>query len=752
MSVPDGPVPACYHREPVHKPFCSLQLAVPVRLFAGLRSGLLSGRLSGAILSLAVASACAPKTDSVQTPAAAATAITWEQKLGWMMRLEDQRILRDPNPAPPTILRPATSRVPALVAPAPPSDLIRLLQDSEGRTRRRAALAVGRVGLREGVEPLAALLNDPETEVRQMAAFAIGLTGDASGRAPLLQSLSDASPIVQGRAAEALGQIGDKADAGAISGMVIAHIKAGALASIDPDDISYPLAPPVEAVRLGLYALARLSSYESIASVVLDAGGQPVSRWWPVAYTLQRANDPRFASALTTLVSTPGRYTAAFAVRGLAATKSPQAAATLRPILQQRQLHPAVVIQAIRGLASLADTASVPLLTPLVADPAADPALRLEAMTAFSTLATADSTELLIDLLLDPAPPIRGLAMRTLARVDPETFMVSLASLDPDRDWTVRVATATALGSIPADRSMALLSRLLEDRDPRVVPAAITALARLEGTEVEALLVARLRAPDFVVRATAAGVLAEKKVAAAVPALSAAYQEALNDTTYVARAAILAALHRLSPDAARPLLQTALLDREWAVRFRASTLLREQGVADSERAIRPAPTRRAPDDPAWAGLVTPRFSPQAIIETDKGTIEIELAILDAPLTVDNFVTLARAGFFNGVPIHRVVPDFVVQGGDPRGDGEGGPGYAIRDELNQRPYLRGTVGMALDWADTGGSQFFIMHSPAPHLDARYTVFGQVVNGMEVVDRIVPWDVIRRIRIRDGVSPE
>jgi cyclophilin family peptidyl-prolyl cis-trans isomerase len=151
-------------------------------------------------------------------------------------------------------------------------------------------------------------------------------------------------------------------------------------------------------------------------------------------------------------------------------------------------------------------------------------------------------------------------------------------------------------------------------------------------------------------------------------------------------------------------------------------------------------------------VVSPPYSPRALIDTDKGTIEIELAVLDAPLTVDNFVTLARAGFFDGIALHRVVHDFVVQGGDPRGDGEGGPGYAIRDELNQRPYLRGTVGMALDWEDTGGSQFFISHSPAPHLDARYTAFGQVVGGMEVVDRIVQWDVVRRIRIRDGVRPE
>ena len=144
----------------------------------------------------------------------------------------------------------------------------------------------------------------------------------------------------------------------------------------------------------------------------------------------------------------------------------------------------------------------------------------------------------------------------------------------------------------------------------------------------------------------------------------------------------------------------------------------------------------------------PSVSPEVFIDTDRGTIKIELAVLDAPLTAENFVSLARKGFFDGLMFHRVVPDFVIQGGDPRGDSQGGPGYTIRDELNERPVLRGAVGMALDWADTGGSQFFIAHTPQPHLDGKYTVFGRVTSGMEVVDQIQQWDVIRRVRVWDG----
>jgi len=125
-------------------------------------------------------------------------------------------------------------------------------------------------------------------------------------------------------------------------------------------------------------------------------------------------------------------------------------------------------------------------------------------------------------------------------------------------------------------------------------------------------------------------------------------------------------------------------------------------------------------------------------------------VVDAPLTTANFADLAERGFFDGVSIHRVVPGFVMQDGDPRGDGEGGPGYTVRDELGDRPYLRGTVGMALDWADTGGSQYFVTLAPQPHLDARYTVFGRVVAGMEVVESLRRGDLVERVRVWDGVT--
>jgi cyclophilin family peptidyl-prolyl cis-trans isomerase len=708
---------------------------------------------SAALFLTLVVTGCASAPPAASSSSPTVPVVTWEQKLAWMMRLEDQRIIRDPNPPPPVILRPATRKQPQIVAPPPPSDLIRLLGDSEARVRRRAALALGRVGLPEAIEPLSRLLaQDADPEVRQMAAFALGLIGDASARQALTMALNDPEPIVSGRAAEALGLIGDRSDAPAVGAMVRARLDAGVLNGIQPDDLTYPLAAPVEAARLGIYALVRLGSYEALAATVLDANGRPRSSWWPIAYALQRIGDRRVVPALTMLAATPGRYTASFAVKGLGTVKSTESVALLRQIVDANRGDPAVVIEAVRALGAIGDHAALPTLTKMLADVEGEPTLRAEAMTAYATLATADQLDALLDLTSDPSPAIRSAAFGALARVAPESFVSTLAGLDPDRDWTVRAAQATALGTIPAELASARLTAMLDDRDQRVIPAVLNALAAAKVPGADRVLLQRLRGDDFMTRAAAAGALAELKIPAAVPALIDAYTSALGDSTYVARAAILESLDKLDPAQARPVLVEALKDRDWALRLRAAELLQKQGYTEpTAAAIRPAPPGRNLTDQALAALASPQFSPHAFIDTDKGTIEIELAVLDAPLTVDNFVTLARQGFFNGVAIHRVVPDFVVQDGDPRGDGEGGPGYTIRDELNERPYLRGTVGMALDWKDTGGSQFFITHSPQPHLDAKYTAFGSVVSGMEVVDRLVQWDVIRRVRIWDGVTP-
>jgi cyclophilin family peptidyl-prolyl cis-trans isomerase len=125
----------------------------------------------------------------------------------------------------------------------------------------------------------------------------------------------------------------------------------------------------------------------------------------------------------------------------------------------------------------------------------------------------------------------------------------------------------------------------------------------------------------------------------------------------------------------------------------------------------------------------------ATLQTNHGPIEVELFDADAPKTVENFVNLSRDGFYDGLTFHRVIPDFMIQGGDPRGDGTGGPGYQFEDEPNEHRVVRGALAMANAGPNTNGSQFFIVTTEeAPWLDGKHTVFGRVSDGMDVVDRI------------------
>jgi cyclophilin family peptidyl-prolyl cis-trans isomerase/HEAT repeat protein len=691
-------------------------------------------------------SACA------SAPPPAPPVISYEQKISWIVRLEDQRILRDPAAAalPPPVIVPAKKKG---LPPPPPlatPDLPKLAADSDARVRRRAALAIGRVGLPEGVETLSRTLTDTDADVRQMAAFGLGLLGEKSAAAALTTALSgDASLLVRGRAAEALGSLEATDAAPAIGQLVAAQVKGGSIASIAPDELGYPLTPEAEAFRLGLYALVRLKAYDAAAAAILDTGGQPAVRWWPAAYALQRLNDKRALPALLTLLRGEGAYSAAFAARGLGGLKD---AAAIDPLIEQLKkpaLTPRVQYRVVEAIGAIGDARAAAALFALLDRPSLDPNVRLEAVSTLGKLKAPGATDRLLDLMGDRWSSIRIAAFRALATSDPDSFVGVLSAMDPDADWVVRAANAETLASLELPSTHATLLGMLKDADQRTIPAVLRALAKAKTPDVDKILLDHLKNEDVAIRATAVSLIAGRKTQAAVPALQAAWAGAQTDNASDLRGALLEALAAFGPDAARETVKAALQDKDWSLRLKAQAIAKKiDPAAFADISIRPAPTRL--DVAAYDKLVAPSVSPHIFVETKKGNIEIELAVLDAPVTALNFVTLARSGFFNGLRIHRIVPDFVVQDGDPRGDGEGGPTYSIRDELNDLPYLRGTVGMALSGKDTGGSQWFVTMSPQPHLDGRYTVFGRVVSGMDVIDRLQQWDTIDRVRVWDGVQ--
>ena len=335
-------------------------------------------------------------------------------------------------------------------------------------------------------------------------------------------------------------------------------------------------------------------------------------------------------------------------------------------------------------------------------------------------------------------------------------------------------------------RAAALLERA-KDHRPQIAAAALAALADVEDPQVNAVLRDALVRADPGVLAAAAGAIAARAVDRdrRDPEVVAALETLLRtaDTGYAveARIAAIEALGGLarsagedvterggaearpvmttSPNDARKWLERAIVplatDRNDAIR-RAAWGALEGFDAERERFAAAVPRRVeqpfAPQVAAALEAYLEHPSAGLRVHTAIGVFEIEFAGAPTPIAAANLVSLAKAGYFDGLRFHRLVPGFVTQGGDPHGDGYGGPGWVVPCEWSDLQYQRGTVGMALAGKDTGGSQFFIAHTRLPHLDGRFTVVGHVRIGMEVVDRLLPFEQILRIEdIEFGAEP-
>lgn len=179
----------------------------------------------------------------------------------------------------------------------------------------------------------------------------------------------------------------------------------------------------------------------------------------------------------------------------------------------------------------------------------------------------------------------------------------------------------------------------------------------------------------------------------------------------------------------------------------------QNNVLGSRQQTAPTPTSRPPRQyRQFPGVLAPEElkNKKAVIETDKGNIEFAI-FPEAAKAASNFIFLARDGFYDGLTFHRLVPGFVVQGGDPTGSGSGGPGYTFEDEPVTRSYDKGIVAMANSGPDTNGSQFFIMLADKPDLPKKYTIFGKVISGQDVVDQIKIGDIMRKVTIEYFASP-
>jgi cyclophilin family peptidyl-prolyl cis-trans isomerase/HEAT repeat protein len=643
--------------------------------------------------------------------------------------------------------------------------------------REWCAVALGRIGDPRALPLLYGALTAKEAGLRAAAAFAVGEIEDRDlvareGRSPdpsasreISRLLGDPSLSVQGRASEALGKIGGPAEASEILRHVSVFRYEGT-----PLQRSY--------LALSIAALMRLKSPEAFPVLRgLAFSGDPEIQW-RAANALVRMQDRAAVTVFLQLLESPYPEVQAYAARGIGITGSSPFAEKLLPLLPPRntgtgRLNPlSVRVCAVQSLGKLRNATAIPAIgTALGAVPvdARHPDqvnFAREAANALGELGDPAGVDLLENLTQLPGPVSESavIALARLLKDDPDRFF-ALLKIEAFQQPSGKRALAQALAALGGERAAAELKRMLgravmepAASDMLELPSILTALARLSPSDLQEILRPFLTSSDPVV--LRAAVSAYKPAAGTGEPWAAvldAYRAAVATGDLETKMSVLS---RLGEWGTVPRVQAELIgalhDRQRNVRIIAAKYLRATGLDNLPSS--PGPVAGAPFDLCLALATVRKDRSIAVLETTRGDIDLELFAEDAPLTVANFVALAkrgigqeafraRRGFFDGLSFMRVVPFFVVQGGDPRNDQEGGPGYSIRCEINLRPFERGSVGMALAGKDTGGSQFFITLAPQPHLDGGYTCFGRVISGMQVVEQLTPGDRIKKVTIKD-----
>ena len=627
-----------------------------------------------------------------------------------------------------------------------PAPLREALSHVNPAVRRQGALAAGRIGDAAAIDLLLPVLNDSVPGVRTAAAFALGLLKDARAIPVLLEKVRAVSSTEQGEpqleAVTAIAKIGGDDGARALAD-IIAGGSPGA-------------STPV--VNAALLESWRLRERAPVAELVRFTDASDAATRWRALYSLARLRAAPGAAALIRALSDRDAQTRTVAARGLsralvdsARLDARAAIARLRRLLDDADTH--IRINALRALASFRDSTLAGAIVPLVAD--RDIGIAVQAETTLGVLRGAAALQALRARLVSSVFAVKRQALIALAQADSGAGVAAAAAVSGDADWRWRSVAAEAFA---AARARDRLHGQLADTDGRVVAQALQALQRIVPATDSALL-ARARAllthPDPAARSVAADIVARHPSVDDVDLLVAAYRRAEGDPFNDARLSAVSALGAIAATSSTGRLRVATRfvsvtprPDDYLVRRLAADTLPD--TRDAWGPVVPIATGRTLADyrdvaRRWLAPALGGTNPHVFVETDRGTLDIELLPAEAPLTVAAFIDLVNRRYFDGTRWHRVVPNFVVQDGDPRGDGWGGPGFAIRDEVNPVRYETGTVGVALSGPNTGGSQYFITHSTQPHLDGIYTIFGRVVGGggAIVLNAIGQGDRIRSI---------
>lgn len=608
--------------------------------------------------------------------------------------------------------------------------------DPDPRLRAKAALAIGRIGQAQAAPILFGMLQDTTLAVARSAAFAIGLTNSRQYAARLADLAWDMPTSVMVSAVRSIGRLADSSNTEAINALA--------------DFLTHP-APELQEATCYAFLDAQANSRASDLAQLADSTEARKVKL-AALYVLSRWRHESGQPLFIEMLADPDPWARSLAVRGLADSNKPETLRLLSMALNDNDNR--VVAEAITALARQSDslTASARLAAKLNSE--TDENLIRLLITTMENLSSDKAVGRVLQLLAEeePADNIVAASLTYLATVQKGDATAMIDSvLHHPQPARVRAAGATAYQKIGGPGVISRLGTQFGHEDPMIRAAAFQALIEVDSNNVDFYLRKAIDDGDLVLGSYALAQIGADTLAEYLPVMSMLMSMGEDVDVDIRRSVLDALKSFIKPDnndsVVVRILIDGLLDPEMIIRKESALIYDSLIGEDRADLVPPARTYFSRSQIASA-IKKYQKNPIATVFTSQGEIEIELDFEAAPLTTMNFINLAHEGFYDGLTFHRVVPDFVVQGGCPRGDGWGGPSYYLRCEYSDRTYTRGTVGIATSGKDTGGSQWFITHSPQTRLDARYTIFGQVLSGMEVVDRIVVGDLIESILIREN----
>ncbi|MES2525094.1 MAG: peptidylprolyl isomerase [Gemmatimonadota bacterium] len=618
----------------------------------------------------------------------------------------------------------------------------RMLASTTPARRARGVLVVGQNAIRARYPALRRLLVDADTAVAASAAYALGLAKDSASIVALGRAFAGAPDVVAREAAWALGEIGEP------SRTVILIALGDGTAQPRVSSTAAQRAPLVRAEMLLSAVKLRGVPVAAVAAWASDTA-DAVAR--AVSYTLGRPRVAAGVRVLLPLASHRDEFVRQHVARALIrdSVGDAQAAAAREALaVLLTDASPRVRANAVRSAATYGASMRAAFDKGL-RDPDAN--VRVAATESVGAMFARDAAAWQGAWAQDTLFTVRRALLVAARRAGSDALTAGEEAWKSAPDWRYRAASFEARALAPGADRAALGRAMLADGDSHVRAAALALLpAAADDSGSRAVFRGLLGDADVFVRAGALRALARSARASEIPAALLAYNRAARDAEADARAAALRyiaaawtrdsaavdgatlASLRALPSSADP-ASRALVDRVTPLASWRAVAAEPRPLADYERIAR-----------RW--LAPGARMPVAVIRTDRGDVTLQLLASDAPLVVDAFVTLAQKGFYRGSRFHRVVPNFVAQDGDPRGDGSGGPGFALRDSYTRQRHERGCLGLATSGPDTGGSQYYLCHSAQPHLDGHYTVFGTVLRGFDVMDAIVQGDRVLNVEIR------